>query len=548
MKTLVFLFAGNAGGHAFEKVFAGQSAAERALIWASSVPSEEGRADVTVAVCRENAAEVRGLLDKSGMQGARTVTDGPWTVRKLLEAMCAAARDNGAGRVVFSSLDCPFLDTELTERLLLDHEKYLAEYTFAEGWPLGFAPQILDSGTLNILSGLSSGRFAAEGDAPADSQCIFNLMKCDLNSFEIETVLAPKDFRMLRLDFSCADKSSLLACENLFSLALDTRTPFTATELSVLAERSPSVQCTVPRFYNVQIARNVCSLSVYNPYPEAARMRYGESVQSFSGSPCMGLEAFNALVSEAASFSGEGTVVSLSAWGEPLLVKNLAQYVASVLSHRELSVLIETDGILLTEETAEAVRDAQRNGMGGTVTWIVHTDAVTEETYSILHPASGSEPSGGATPCLKAALSAVSVLQKYFPGSVYPQMTRMNANEHELEPFYRFWHEKTSPSGGKFIIQKYDSFCGILPDEKPADLSPLVRMPCWHLKRDMTVLWDGSVPFCRERILDGGAGNVFNDGIESVWNGIRKKAGSHVLGSDPDEKCRNCDEYYTFNF
>jgi spiro-SPASM protein len=109
----------------------------------------------------------------------------------------------------------------------------------------------------------------------------------------------------------------------------------------------------------------------------------------------------------------------------------------------------------------------------------------------------------------------------------------MNENEDQLEAFYRTFKER-----GNLIIQKYDWFCGKLPDRRPADLSPLDRNHCWHLLRDMVILVDGSVPVCRECVLDGILGNVFTDGIDVAW----KRGGKTI------ELCKECDEYYTFNF
>ena len=68
----------------------------------------------------------------------------------------------------------------------------------------------------------------------------------------------------------------------------------------------------------------------------------------------------------------------------------------------------------------------------------------------------------------------------------------------------------------------------------------LVRGICWHQRRDMVILVDGSVPFCREYMLDNHFGNVFSESLESIWD--KGKAMEFC------EKCRNCDEYYTFNF
>ena len=97
-------------------------------------------------------------------------------------------------------------------------------------------------------------------------------------------------------------------------------------------------------------------------------------------------------------------------------------------------------------------------------------------------------------------------------------------------------------------MQKYDPFCGALPDRKVADLSPLKRFPCWHLKRDLHVRMDGEVPLCREDLgLRHRLGNVFSDGLPAVWAAQERFYREHLREEYP-ELCRSCDEYYTFNF
>ena len=138
---------------------------------------------------------------------------------------------------------------------------------------------------------------------------------------------------------------------------------------------------------------------------------------------------------------------------------------------------------------------------------------------------------------LEKSVEAVKKLQESLPGCVYPQFVRMNANEAELESFFRYWNDKSNATGGNFIIQKYNSFAGLLKNEEPADLSPLDRNVCWHLRRDMTILYNGDVPVCFCRVLDDIKGNVFEQGISEVWKKL-----------DEDNKCGGCDEFYTFNF
>ena len=120
----------------------------------------------------------------------------------------------------------------------------------------------------------------------------------------------------------------------------------------------------------------------------------------------------------------------------------------------------------------------------------------------------------------------------------------MLENEEHLEDFHKKWNDE----GVGVIIQKYDSHAGYLPEKQPADLSPLNRFPCWHLKRDMPVLIDGTVPVCIDA-LDRmeSLGNVFTDDLERIWSAGAKLHERHVSGEFPNP-CAQCDEYYTFNF
>jgi spiro-SPASM protein len=124
------------------------------------------------------------------------------------------------------------------------------------------------------------------------------------------------------------------------------------------------------------------------------------------------------------------------------------------------------------------------------------------------------------------------------------QAVRMKENEERLEDFYRAWKARL----GQVIIQKYDPFGGLLPDRRVADLSPLKRFPCWHLKRDLAVLLDGRVPLCREDVgVSHPLGNLFEEDLAAVWARGEPRYRDHLRG-DYLPPCAGCDEYYTFNF
>jgi spiro-SPASM protein len=531
MKTQIALFAGNANPYQFEQTFDGKSAFERALAWALAFPKVVGKSDFALPVIltdSETDEPARKLA--SGFANLQIISRPAWSIAELTAALGDHCKQEGVQTLLFGMAASPFLCTGLTKTVLDHHLRYVCEYTFADGYAQGLVPVAIDAGALDIVAKLAEKDFA---DKPVTAEALFSVIKEDINSFEVETVISPEDLRSHRFDFSCLSKRTLEVCKNLFAAAagqggIDT---LDAVALGRLGANTGSVKRTIPSFYNIQVSAWTPCDSLYSPYTGAFReTRY------------MNTAKFKALVKDMARLSSEA-VVSLSAWGEPLFHPDFAELIAATLAEPGLSLLIETDGALVTPKLAAEVADIAKNAEKRTnghqpVYWVVALDALDEAKYREIHPLPPGVQPDAHTPTLEKATAAVDILEAAFPGAVYPQFVRMNENEEQLEPFYRAWKER-----GNLIIQKYDWFCGQLPDRRPADLSPLERNPCWHLLRDMVILADGTVPACRECLYDNPIGNVFAEnvistGLEVVWG----------KGGSPMGLCKDCDEYYTFNF
>lgn len=515
MKTVVILNAVFGARYMFEKVFGGRSAYDRALSWAASV---SGCIPVVVLAASDNAERCKSEAASSSVS-VSVKEKKVWTTADVLDEI--ASLSEKAETALYAAADCPFLDKALSDEILRVHKTYAAEYTFADGYPYGFSPEALDTGAAAIIASLA--RQKNLGDEVVTRDAVMKILKTDINSFEIETVLAPKDRRLYRLSFECSTKAGYIASRALYDACGEGKD---AASLSEKAVTLVSVLKTVPAFYNVQISGREEGECIYSPYREAYKKTYGGK-----NPRDMTLVEFRPLVSQMASLS-ESAVVSLSAWGEPLLHPDFTDFVKEAASYDGLSLLVETNGLHVTEELCEKVKEAS----GGKIIWIVLLDAVSEATYKKMRGSEGS---------LSKAHKAVALLQRAFPDTTYPQFVRTNDNEAELEAFYRFW--KDDKNGGKVIIQKYDWFSGILPECKPADLSPLERNPCWHLRRDMTILSDGSVPPCREYVFNNIIGNAFTESLASIWERMTFYA-EKDMKCEYGEVCGKCDEYYTFNF
>ena len=518
MKTIVILFAGTAGEYAYNPVFDGKSASERALSWAEKVPG----ADTVAVLSLPDQAPLHSLSAEK--LSFKHIIQEKWTVSLLLKTI--AEISCGFDAIVYGFIDAPFYSAEITAGLLETFKKYGAEYCFADGYPAGLAPEIIHHDTANILAGL-----AKDNAACVSRTSIFDVLKTDINAFEIETEIAPKDLRSLRVSLYCGTKRDALQCKRLYSLMQKSD----EKDICSIIESSADVLRTLPSFYSVQIASACKGTCTFCPYPKAYEDRF--SVNVAKSAEFMSVEDFQKIIDKISNFSNDA-VVSLSLWGEALRHKDLAKLVEIVLAKPELSVLIETTGEDLTPETAGQIAKvvsgtAPRKNGQEPVNWIVDIDSADENMYQTLHGNNG----------FAKAVQAVEILLPLFPNAVYPQFLRMQENELHMEPFYRDWKEKC----GKAIIQKYDSFSERLVQRKVADLGPVHRNPCWHIRRDMSILINGDVPLCKEHMFDNICGNIFKDEIEDIWQKGFETFKCH-MNHEYKGLCRNCDEYYTFNF
>jgi len=458
----------------------------------------------------------------------------PWTKRSLLEKI--AGLEIGFDCVYFAFADCPFLDPVIAGAIADRHLRYSAEYSYADGWPYGLAPEILSPGTAAILAKLPFE------DGPVERDILFSVIQKDINAFDIETEISPVDLRCHRLNL-CADSKRNLLLLNNFTLAAGGTIPDTA-RVEKIIEEQPQILRTLPAFYPIHVSGGCpqkCTLCPYSLYTDTAARK-----------DFMEIERFESLLEKITAFSKDA-VIDLSLWGEFSLHPEKMKLIEAVLSHRELSLVIETSGIGWKEQELEMCaglsQKTQSKKFPPPLSWIVSLDTLDPKRYAELRGSGYAE----AETCAKKLLSL-------FPKDCYVQAVRVAGAEDDTEKFYRYWKEN-APCGEKnIIIQKFDDFCGVMEKKQASDISPVIRQPCWHIMRDMPVLIDGTVPLCREELNllkdqfkgqcgenNRSLGNVFTGSLESIWQKGMEYYGEHCK-KNYTGICVNCDEYYTYNF
>lgn len=529
MKSLIILFADNYSNYGFEKVFDGKSAFELTLDWAKNVKSASGIqifcSDSNKSVVLENVTDEIKVKSKE-----------KWTNGVLFSEILESLKDFDCDYALYSFAFNPFINKELTDRLIDTHEKFKSEYSFADGYPAGVSPEIVDKGLAGILSELIKSKEELNNQAVTKTS-VFDLIKTDINSFEIETEISENDWRLYRLDFSCDKKENYLSCVSLFE-KVKSMSAVDKTDIQKICEKAVkevSVLKTIPAYFNIQIESSYQSKNPFCAY----------SVYGKDNKLSMSFENFKNILKQINQINPDA-VISLSLWGDPLLHEEFFSFVNEILKYDGLSLLIETDGFNVSDESfvsklnelsrKVAEIGLRKNGFAP-VMWLVNVDAMTQSVYEKLHP--------GLT--LEYAVNSVKTLNSLFEGKVYAQFLRTTENEEELESFYRAYKEKEYVSSGNFIIQKYDHFCKKMPEVKSADLSPIDRLPCWHLRRDFNILADGCVPVCRDKSFEDAMGNVFTESIDEIWNKLNSVLQSHIE-KNYCKGCDCCDEFYTYNF
>jgi spiro-SPASM protein len=524
MKALCVLYGGRLEAEAFEKVLPDRTGNESAFSLAVASARTFPGVEKTVLLGTQDLR----LADLPS--DVETVLKPSWTRRGLFEEISRLSA--GFDFTYFAWADCPLLDKALAGAMAERHLRYRAEYSYADGWPYGIAPEILGPGIAGILAKLSEN-----SDGPVERDALFFTIQKDINAFDIETEISPVDLRPYRLSLTADSKRNLLLLTRFMGELKQkaSNDQISVADIEKIISEKPSLLRTLPAFFNIQVlgaCPQACSIC---PWPS-----HGGSVPITERKDLMTKAAFTSLLDKIEEFAGDA-VIDLSLWGELSLHRDHSELIDMVLARPALSLVIETSGIGWKEDELKALatmRVVPRKNHMAPLSWIVSLDAFDPERYRELRGPGFSE----AQSCARTLLSL-------FPNDAYVQAVRLKGAEDDIEKFYRFWKGENSK---QVIIQKYDDFAGALPKMQAADLSPVKRRPCWHIQRDMNILLDGRVPGCREDLaaLKEGAealGNAFSGDLSLIWENGAALYNEHCKAEYPGI-CALCDEYYTYNF
>jgi len=394
----------------------------------------------------------------------------------------------------------PLYDIELTKKMISAHESNLADFTFAENYPSGFSPYVLNRATFKKLFLISTGN-----NSIYEYNTLKALIDLDINSYDVEILSPEEDLRFIRETFSTSNKRSFLLTKNFFINDINSN-----NILEKLKEK-PEILRPLPSYITIELSSKCNQSCVFCPYPKIKK-------DSF-----IKLDIIK-LLSEISSWIEEG-YIEFSGIGEPFTYPDFETVLDLIRKNPKIHFIIETNGSLL-KPWIEKLKDINN------LTIIVLINASNKEDYKRIH---------GADDFNIVESNIEQMIKNKI--DVYLQFVRCRDTETNLDGFIKRWEFMKD----KIIIRKYNDFSGFLEDKKIVDLSPLNRFPCWKLQRNIFIDSQGYLRPCYQDINNNFGFDLNILSIQEAWenlNHLYKRHWDNIF----DSVCNNCDEWYVFDF
>ncbi len=421
--------------------------------------------------------------------------------RKILE-------DDSVDHVAKIYADAPFLDRALVAEMCEVHLRYLPEFTYSENLPQGFTCEIASRELVESLK-----------DTENASMPLGELVRANIHHFDVEIFYKEPDIRDKRITFRTASARDRRIMERI--VGSHGKIPAYA-ELRDIIHRDPSVLYAGPSFVEVELTGR-CGLDCIYCYRKTLKSVHAD----------MEVSLYRKLLEQMRGFALPYSVC-LGGSGEPLMHPKFYEIAEASLAEPLLkNLVIETNGVL-----ADANFRSFYSSMNDQrVRVIVNLSAIDAASYRALHGADFFDTVRSNVLSLRETIAD--------RAGLYLQIMKINETEPFIDRYYDFWEKHEVP----IILQKQNVYLGRVEDRRYSDLSPIDRIPCWHLQRDLFILSDGTVGFCKQDVegalsryslATGSLAEIFEARCE---NFIRDYKGT--LAGSPD--CASCDEWYTFN-
>lgn len=406
----------------------------------------------------------------------------------------------------------PLLDVESLKDMLSQHQSNFFDFTYPENLPAGLLPEIIESGISGFI------RQTLPENFPLFKNSVKELFERDISSYDSNIYISESRIVKYRLNFLPDNENDFLVLNDIVQ---NHGTDHTIMGLDRLIQANPEMVRKRPTYIEIELNTERESGEIF-----ASRLlkRDGE----------MKPADFKAIIAQIKAFAHR-PVVSLSLYGEPFLHSGIENILQTVRENPELEFIIESRSLSIPVKILEKALSLAN------VKVIFDLSASGPDAFKACKsPLNPIVPFEGLT----AAEDKIKSLKQ--KEKIYPQFTRSSQNENELFSFYEHWKDYSD----RIIIKKPDTFGGALNQYRVVDLSPVERFACLHLKHDMVVHFDGSVPLCRQDLnCENKIGSIITDGIAACWDKLSRPYLNQWAGKfNEPALCKGCDEWWVFNF
>ncbi len=440
-----------------------------------------------------------GLIDESP-SGIKNIILKSFTPYDIISAIIDEAKNSDT--IVIVNGGNPFCDCDFIENMIKHHEKNLADYTFSTGYPEGLIPTIVRREALVEMAKV------VENDTNITTDYLYSAISKDINSFDIETFMCEYDLRISRVKFGENDRGEKIFTKSIYDNFKDN---FSYEKIAKYIYENPDKLYSIPYMLGVELNNRSEINSIYN----------------INGFDTNDIELDFELFKKAALSLKEINPIYnllLTGFGESFKYSKILELLEFV-STNNINTIVETYGVDIDAALIEKLSSINKDN----IIFVIKIDAYEKETYDKINRGGDFD---------KAISTYKTLKDRGF--KVYRSIVRMNENEDDIEKYVR------AKDVENLIIKKYSTYCGMLVDKKVVDLAPLDRIPCFHLRREIFINSDGTVPFC-QYAFDRVIGNIKDNSISEIIEKLKGLYKDNALKQYTDF-CENCDDYYIFNF
>ncbi len=403
----------------------------------------------------------------------------------------------------------PLVSLDLTDILLKRHIRYLAQYSYSENLPRGIVPFFVSREFVATLP----------DSLPAT---VHDYLLKNLNNYDVEIFFQEPDLRQYRLDFSLSEPRSLKSTE--FFTSINPNIEY--KEIFDTIQNNPTGFRLFPSYIEMEIYRGCESSCTFCPRQFTSNENDGKNLS---------LTFIEKFLKDLADTFPYPVTICLGGMGEPFLHPDIYSILTIILNYPHLKeLIIET---ALYKDIIDGIKTLSVIGENfKKLNLIINLITLNEAKYKTIYQNKNSVKS-----VLDQLSSLANILEK---SNIHVQIIKMKEVEEEIESYFTHFEKL----GINVILQKYNTYAGLMPEKRVSDLTPIKRDFCWHLARDLYINSDATVSICRQ---DPGnhIGNLTTESIFTIWQRGMQSFSESIKGNHDttNAPCLNCDEWYTFN-